>query len=74
MQTSTKRLGGVYLFCNQLGCDGGRLYFDGSSIVTLNGDIVVQGSQFSMKNVQVDVAIVDLDDVTTYRSSKNSLI
>lgn len=55
------------MFCNQLGCDGGRLYFDGSSLVTLNGQIVMQGSQFSMKDVQVDVAVLDLDDVTSYR-------
>lgn len=45
--------GGVYLYANQQGCDGGRLYFDGCACVAVNGQLVAQGSQFSLKDVEV---------------------
>ena len=34
--------GGVYLYANQRGCDGGRLYFDGCASVAVNGEFVAQ--------------------------------
>lgn len=43
--------GGVYLYANQQGCDGERLYYDGSSLIAINGDVVAQGSQFSLNDV-----------------------
>jgi NAD+ synthase (glutamine-hydrolysing) len=30
------------MYANQRGCDGNRLYFDGSSLVCVNGSIVGQ--------------------------------
>lgn len=36
---------------------------DGCSCVVLNGDVVAQGSQFSLKDVEVVVAQIDLDAV-----------
>ena len=65
----TKKNGGVYLYANQQGCDGGRLYFDGSAMVVLNGSLVAQGSQFSLRDVEVTVATIDLTDVQGYRAS-----
>jgi NAD+ synthase (glutamine-hydrolysing) len=66
--SATRKCGGVYLYANQIGCDGGRLYYDGSSLVALNGDILAQGKQFSLASeVEVVAACVDLDDVVSYR-------
>ncbi len=31
--------GGIYLYSNIRGCDGGRVYYDGNSIIALNGNI-----------------------------------
>lgn len=45
--------GGVYLYANQQGCDGGRLYFDGSACIAVNGQMVAQGAQFSLSDVEV---------------------
>ena len=45
--------GGVYLYANQQGCDGGRLYFDGCACIAVNGELVAQGSQFSIRDVEV---------------------
>jgi NAD+ synthase (glutamine-hydrolysing) len=51
------------MYSNQQGCDGGRLYYDGCASVVVNGDVVALGSQFSLNDVQVVVAQIDLDVV-----------
>ena len=33
----------MYLYANQLGCDGERVYYDGCAMIALNGDILAQG-------------------------------
>ncbi|CCC71471.1 hypothetical protein NCAS_0H01610 [Naumovozyma castellii] len=66
---ATGRCGGVYLYANQRGCDGDRLYYDGCALIAVNGKVVAQGSQFSLKDVEVVTATVDLEAVRTYRAS-----
>ncbi|GMM54057.1 glutamine-dependent NAD(+) synthetase [Maudiozyma humilis] len=66
---ATSRCGGVYLYANQRGCDGDRLYYDGCALIAVNGKVVAQGSQFSLKDVEVVSATVDLEDVRSYRAS-----
>ena len=39
------------MFANQSGCDGERVYYDGCSMIAVNGHIVAQGSQFSISDV-----------------------
>ncbi|KJZ76907.1 Glutamine-dependent NAD(+) synthetase [Hirsutella minnesotensis 3608] len=67
IQEATRKNGGVYLYSNQLGCDGDRLYYDGCAMIFVNGDIVGQSSQFSLNEVEVIVATVDLEEVRAYR-------
>ncbi|KAF5181473.1 Glutamine-dependent NAD(+) synthetase, partial [Thalictrum thalictroides] len=69
---ATHTRGGVYMYSNHQGCDGGRLYYDGCCCVVINGDVVAQGSQFSLKDVEVLVAQVDLDAVASLRGSISS--
>lgn len=69
---ATSKSGGVYLYANQQGCDGGRLYYDGCAVIVVNGQVVAQGTQFSVKDVEVVTATVDLDDVRSYRGSVSS--
>jgi NAD+ synthase (glutamine-hydrolysing) len=59
--------GGVYIYANQQGCDGDRLYYDGCASIFLNGEIVAQGSQFSVQDVECVTAVVDLDEVASQR-------
>ena len=66
---ATRLCGGVYLYANQRGCDGDRLYYDGSAMIVVNGDVVGQASQFSLKEVEVVYARVDLREVRNYRSA-----
>lgn len=74
MRSATHKCGGVYLYSNHRGCDGTRLYFDGSALVYLNGELLVQASQFSLREVEVVTAVVDLSDVRAYRNGKASLL
>lgn len=67
--SATSRCGGVYLYSNQRGCDGDRLYYDGCALIAVNGKVVAQGSQFSLKDVEVVTATVDLEEVRSYRAS-----
>ncbi|XP_068656594.1 glutamine-dependent NAD(+) synthetase [Aristolochia californica] len=74
IKSATVICGGVYMYSNHQGCDGGRLYFDGCCCIAINGDVVGQGSQFSLKDVEVLTAQIDLDAVTSYRGSVSSFV
>lgn len=66
---ATKKCGGVYLYSNQRGCDGGRTYYDGCAMISMNGRIIAQGPQFDVEEVTVVTATVDLNDVRSYRAA-----
>ena len=66
---ATRQAGGIYLYANQQGCDGDRLYYDGCAMIIVNGELVAQGSQFSLNDVEVVTATVDLEDVRSFRCS-----
>eukprot|EP00039_Didymoeca_costata_P032980 m.40185 g.40185 ORF g.40185 m.40185 type:complete len:696 (-) comp9635_c0_seq2:197-2284(-) len=72
MLSATAKLGGVYLYANQQGCDGERVYYDGCAMICMNGKVLAQASQFSLNDVEVISATFDLDDVSTYRASMMS--
>ena len=69
---SSKKNGGVYLYSNLIGCDGGRLYFDGGSFITMNGNILNEGKRFSLDEIEVITCNVDLNEVESYRNSIKS--
>ncbi|KAI6122304.1 NAD+ synthase [Pisolithus croceorrhizus] len=68
IKEATLKLGGVYLYANQQGCDGDRLYYDGCAMIAMNGHIVAQGSQFSLNDVEVVTATIDIEDVRSHRT------
>ncbi|KAK7912854.1 hypothetical protein WMY93_013065 [Mugilogobius chulae] len=65
--SATNKCGGIYLYSNQKGCDGDRVYYDGCAMIVINGDTVAQGTQFSLDDVEVITATLDLEDVRSYR-------
>lgn len=48
---ATRKGGGVYLYANQIGCDGDNFYYDGSAMITVNGELVAQSPQFTLKTI-----------------------
>ncbi|KAK2463654.1 hypothetical protein APHAL10511_004405 [Amanita phalloides] len=71
IKEATAKVGGIYLYANQQGCDGDRLYYDGCAMIAVNGKIVAQGSQFSLNDVEVVTATIDLEDVRAHRAASS---
>ncbi|XP_055371294.1 glutamine-dependent NAD(+) synthetase [Condylostylus longicornis] len=72
VRNASFKAGGAYLFSNLRGCDGQRIYFNGCSAIALNGDIIARGKQFSLQDVEVTVATIDLEDIRSYRVALRS--
>eukprot|EP00045_Choanoeca_perplexa_P012688 m.139808 g.139808 ORF g.139808 m.139808 type:complete len:698 (-) comp16099_c0_seq4:1105-3198(-) len=73
IRSATRKVGGIYLYANQQGNDGERVYYDGGAFIAVNGEVVAQGSQFSLRDVEVVTATVDLDEVRSFRGGILSL-
>ncbi|KAJ3342315.1 glutamine-dependent NAD(+) synthetase [Entophlyctis luteolus] len=68
IRSATAKCGGVYMYANHHGCDGERVYYDGCSLIVVNGQVVAQGRQFFLEDVEVIVATVDLLRVRAFRA------
>jgi len=66
---ATDRNGGVYMYSNQLGNDGGRLVFDGNGMIYQNGKLLAVGDHLSFHEVEVVEAVVNLNAVRTFRAT-----
>ena len=73
MVHATRKCGGIYLYANQRGCDGRRLYWDGCSMICANGKVLAQAPQFDVRDVVVISATLDIDDVRSYRTRANAV-
>jgi len=72
VRSATLKSGGCYMFSNLRGCDGQRTYFNGCSSVSVNGEVVARTDQYSVEEVEVAVAIVDLEEIRSYRNGIRS--
>ena len=72
IRSASFKAGGAYLFSNLRGCDGQRVFFHGCSAVALNGEIVARSKQFSLQDVEVTLATIDLEEIRSYRVSRRS--
>ena len=72
IEEASKKNGGLFIYSNMVGCDGGKLYFDGGSFVVLNGKLIANGRRFILEEVEVIFAIADLNEVISYRSGIKS--
>ena len=69
---SAKKNGGVFIYSNIAGCDGGRLYFDGGSFICLNGKMISEGKRFTLNEIDIVSGVVDLIELRSYRNSIKS--
>ncbi|KAJ2714486.1 glutamine-dependent NAD(+) synthetase [Coemansia spiralis] len=69
LREATQKCGGAYLYANQRGCDGDRLYYDGTAMVMVNGSVVAASEQFAIAEVDTVVATVDLTAVRSFRAA-----
>jgi NAD+ synthase (glutamine-hydrolysing) len=69
---ATAKGGGAYLYANQRGCDGGRVYYDGCAMAFVDGACLAQGAQFGLLDVEVLTVNIDLDAVRARRAARPS--
>ena len=72
VRSATLKSGGCYMFSNLRGCDGERVYFNGCSSITVNGETVARTPQFGVEEVEVATATVDLEQIRSFRNSVRS--
>jgi len=72
VRSATMKSGGCYMFSNLRGCDGERVYFNGCSSITVNGEVVARTAQYSVEEVELGVATIDLEQIRSYRNSLRS--
>ena len=72
IKNASARNGGIYLYSNLKGCDGGRLLFDGSSLISMNGKIHSSLPQFTIGEVETQLGVLDLDVVRSQRAANPS--
>ncbi|KAK7065400.1 Glutamine-dependent NAD(+) synthetase [Halocaridina rubra] len=72
IKSATAKNGGCYLFANQRGCDGDRVYFSGDTMIGVNGSIVARVTPYSLGEVEVITATVDLESIRSYRNNIRS--
>jgi len=53
--------GAAYLYANLLGCEAGRIIYDGDTIIASHGEVVAQGPRFSFEECRVTTAVVDIE-------------
>ncbi|KFM68177.1 putative glutamine-dependent NAD(+) synthetase, partial [Stegodyphus mimosarum] len=72
IKSTTAKCGGIYIFSNLRGCDGDRYYFQGCSLIAMNGEILSKGETFSLQDIEVIVSTLCLEDVKMYRNNTRS--
>ena len=72
VKSATAKAGGCYMFNNLRGGDGDRVYFQGISCISVNGDIVNRTKQYAIEEVEVATATIDLEDIRAYRNMLRS--
>ena len=72
LENATRACGGIYLYSNLKGCDGERLYFDGGSLMAMNGKVVGETPTFTLDEIQLHYHDFNMNDITTHRMRSNS--
>ena len=58
---ASRAAGCVYALSNLVGCESGRIIFDGHAAIATRGGVVARGNQLSMQEVVVSHATVDIE-------------
>jgi NAD+ synthase (glutamine-hydrolysing) len=61
LQQIAEKTKGIVVYSDQRGCGGDRTYGDGCAMVFAYGQLVAQGHQFSLEDVEVITAVIELE-------------
>lgn len=62
----------TYVYANLCGNEAGRAIYDGECMVATGGEVVAQGTRFSMKRWGLTTAVVDIDATRTLQAGTAS--
>jgi NAD+ synthase (glutamine-hydrolysing) len=69
----SRAFGAAYLYANLLGCEAGRIIYDGDTLIASHGEIVARGARFSYRDVEVVFGVIDIDRSRLIRRRQVSL-
>ncbi len=61
VEEGSRAFGVVYLYSNLMGCESGRVIYDGGTLIATGGKVVSCGVRFSLKPWQLNIADIDVD-------------
>jgi len=69
----SRAFGAAYLYANLLGCEAGRIIYDGDTLIASHGEIVARGARFSFRDCELTSGVVDIDRCRLIRRRSVSL-
>ncbi len=69
----SRAFGAAYLYANLLGCEAGKIIYDGDALIASHGEIVARGGRFSYRDVEVLSGVADIDRGRLMRRQRVSL-
>ncbi len=60
---ASRAFGVAYVYANLLGCEAGRIIYDGEALVAAGGKILAAGQRFSFDDVVITSAQIDLEQL-----------
>lgn len=57
----SRACGTAYVYANLLGCEAGRIIYDGDTLICSHGELIARGERFSYRDVRVTTGIIDID-------------
>lgn len=57
----SRACGVSYVYSNLLGCEAGRIIYDGGALISSHGELVAQGRRLSFEDVEVVLGVVDVE-------------
>lgn len=73
LQTGTETQGSAYLYANQHGFDGGNHFYDGGSMIWVNGHLLQEGDRFTIDAVEVLTESLSIERIRAARKTKKSM-
>ncbi len=56
----SRAFGVAYVYANLLGCEAGRIIYDGGALIAAGGDLVARGPRFSYRDFVLTTAVLDI--------------
>jgi NAD+ synthase (glutamine-hydrolysing) len=56
----SRAFGVGYIYANLLGCEAGRIIYDGDTVICSPGEVVAEGARFSFRDVVVTTGVIDI--------------